>query len=55
MKIEEISANPSVLLSELRRDAQLSKKRPRASSPPPENVNNGKYVTALTGGTILYS
>jgi hypothetical protein len=53
VKIEEVPANPSALLSELRRDVQLSKKRPRDSSPPPENVNNSKYVTALTGRTLL--
>ena len=55
MKIEEASANPNALLSELRRDVQLSKKRPRASSPPPENVSNGKYVTALTGRALLFT
>ena len=55
VKVEDAPANSSALLSELRRDAQLSKKRLRGPSPPPENVINGKYVTALTGKTLLYS
>jgi hypothetical protein len=55
VKTEEVPANQSTLLSDLRKDAQQSKKRPRAPSPPPENVSNGKYVTALTGRILPYS
>ena len=55
MKLEEAPANSNTLLSELRRDAQMSKKRLRGSSPPRENVSNGKYVSALTGKTLLHS